>query len=178
MSFRKMVIEGVVVGEGPIASLVILRTQQPLGASDSLQLPIRIGSVEATAITMGVSGNHSARPLTHDLLASVISTLGTKVSDIRITAVEGTTFYSQINLVTADGTHVSVDARPSDAIALAVRTGAPVFAEESVLTTAALPDFRGVEESERQHELHEFHDFVESLSPEDFNVPHGEQDGE
>ena len=140
-----MNIEGVIVGEGPIASLVILRTADSLGSTESLQLPIRIGSVEATAITMGVGGRSTNRPLTHDLLRSVIEALGAKVDSVRITAVEGTTFFAQIDLLTSDGQHVLVDSRPSDAIALAVRTDVTILAEDSVLSTAALPDFRGVD---------------------------------
>lgn len=178
MALRRMDIEGVVVGEGPIASLVILRTHESLGSCESLQLPIRIGTVEATAITMGVGGRTSGRPLTHDLLRSVVDSLGARVNEVRITSVEGTTFFAQIDILTTDGAHVLVDSRPSDAIALAVRTDTPIFAEDSVLSTAALPDFKGVEEHERQQELEEFHNFVENLSPEDFNVPHGEQDCE
>lgn len=178
MALRRMNIEGVIVGEGPIASLVILRTADSLGSTESLQLPIRIGSVEATSITMGVGGRSTNRPLTHDLLRSVIEALGAKVDSVRITAVEGTTFFAQIDLIKSDGQHVLVDSRPSDAIALAVRTDVTILAEDSVLSTAALPDFRGVEETERRHELEEFHNFVENLSPEDFNVPHAEQDGE
>lgn len=175
---RRVDIEGVVVGEGPIASLVILRTREAGGSDETLQLPIRIGTVEATAITMGVGNRPSGRPLTHDLLRASIEALGARLSCVRITAVEGTTFFAQLELVRPDGERALVDARPSDAIALAVRMDAPIFAEDSVLSTAALPDFRGVEKDERRHEMEEFHNFVESLSPEDFNVPHGEQDGE
>ena len=84
-----------------------------------------------------------------------------------------------MELIAANGSHEYLDARPSDAIALAVRTGAPVYAEESVLTTAALPDFAAVEKDEQEAELAEFHQFVENLSPEDFNVPtDGNADGQ
>lgn len=175
---RRMDIESVVVGEGPIASLVVLRTREQAGDGSSQQLPIRIGSFEATAITMGVHGRPGGRPMTHDLLCSVVSSLGATCAGVRIMAVQGTTFFAQVELVRADGEHIFVDARPSDALALAVREEVPVYAEESVLESAAMPDFRGVEKDEEAHELEEFHNFVESLSPEDFNVAHGEQDGE
>lgn len=178
MPLRRMDIESVVVGEGPIASLVVLRTREREGSQPSRQLPIRIGSYEATAITMGVNARPGGRPMTHDLLGSAISELGARCASVRVTAVQGTTFFAQVELVRADGEHVFLDARPSDALALAVRAEVPVLAEESVLEAAAMPDFRSVEEDERDRELEEFHAFVEGLSPEDFNVANRDQDSE
>ena len=178
MSLRVVDIESVIVGEGPIASLVVLRTRDEAGEPASRQLPIRIGWFEATAITMGVHGRPGGRPMTHDLLGSVIAGLGARCAEVRITAVQGTTFFAQVVLERQDGERVFLDARPSDALALAVRAEVPVLAEESVLDAAALPDFRGVEEDERAHELEEFHAFVEGLSPEDFNVANRDQDSE
>lgn len=170
-----MNIESIVVGGGPVASLVVLRTSDD-GAA--LQLPIRIGSVEATSISMGVTPRTGSRPMTHDLLVSTISELGGSCVAVRVMAVQGTTFFAQLELERADGEHVFVDARPSDALAVAVRAGVPIYADEKVLATAALPDFRGVEKDEEAHELEEFHNFVEGLSPEDFNVAPGEKDAE
>ncbi len=172
-----MDIESVIVGDGPIASLVVLRTREEADGSTSRQLPIRIGSFEATAITMGVNGR-SGRPMTHDLLCSAISELGASCVSVRVMAVQGTTFFAQVELERADGEHVFLDARPSDALAIAVREEVPVYAEESVLDAAAMPDFRGVEKDEKAHELEQFHAFVESLSPEDFNVANRDQDSE
>ena len=178
MSLREMDIKSVVVGGGPLTSLVVLRTREDHGKGAPRELPIRIGSVEATAITMGVSPRQGGRPMTHDLLVSAIKSLGGRCAAVRITSVEGTTFFAQVDLVRMDGEHAYLDARPSDAIALAVREGVPVFADDSVLSTAALPDFRSVEKDEESRELAEFHDFVENLSPEDFNVAPGEKDDE
>ncbi len=172
-----MDIESVIVGDGPIASLVVLRTREEADGATSRQLPIRIGSFEATAITMGVNGR-SGRPMTHDLLCSVVSELGASCVSVRVMAVQGTTFFAQVELERADGEHVFLDARPSDALAIAVREEVPVYAEESVLDAAAMPDFRGVEKDEKAHELEQFHAFVESLSPEDFNVANRDQDSE
>ena len=173
-----MEIKSVVVGGGPLTSLVVLRTQESGDEAPSRELPIRIGSVEATAITMGVTPRTGGRPMTHDLLSSAISSLGGHCESVRITGVEGTTFFAQIDLVRMDNEHVYLDARPSDAIALAVRDDVPVFADDSVLSTASLPDFRSVEKDEKDREMAEFHEFVESLSPEDFNVADGEKDDE
>ena len=175
MPLREMSIESIVVGGGPVASLVVLRTSDD-GAA--LQLPIRIGSVEATSISMGVTPRTGSRPMTHDLLVSAIAELGGRCVAVRVMAVQGTTFFAQLELERADGEHVFVDARPSDALAVAVREDVPIYADEKVLATAALPDFRGVEKDEEAHELEAFHHFVENLSPEDFNVARGEKDGE
>ena len=169
-----MDIESVVVGGGPLASLIVLRTSDQNEDDEVLQLPIRIGLVEASAISMGVTPREGGRPMTHDLLKSTISALGGQCTSVRITAVQDTTFFAQIELTNAAGVPTFVDARPSDAIALAVREGIPIYAEDSVIETAALPDFRSVEKDEQARELEEFHAFVENLSPEDFNVTPGE----
>jgi bifunctional DNase/RNase len=117
---------------------------------------------------MGVDGHKQKRPMTHDLLNSVVTNLGASLSSVVINNVEGTTLYAQLRLVNDRGETISVDARPSDALALAVRMHAPIFAEEEVLDTAALPDFASIERDERAREAEAFHDFVEGLSPEDF----------
>ena len=178
MPLQRMDIESLVVGGGPLASLVVLRSQGSGEDGMAAQLPIQIGSFEASAISMGVAPRESGRPMTHDLLKSTISALGASCVSVRISDVKGTTFYAQVELMREDGRQVLVDARPSDAIALAVREEVPVFAEESVLQTASLPDFRGVERDEQERELAQFHNFVETLSPEDFTVTHEEPDGE
>ncbi|HQE69672.1 MAG TPA: bifunctional nuclease family protein [Atopobiaceae bacterium] len=166
MALVRMDIQTVVVGGGPVASLVILRTRT--GDKD-VQLPIRIGAIEATSISMGVNGAPSKRPMTHDLLLSTIKALDATLESITIAEVEGTTFFAHLNIRLSNDDLQVVDARPSDALALAVRTGAPIFASEDVVDAATLPDFSAVEESERQHSLEEFHSFVENLSPSDFS---------
>jgi len=169
MALVRMDIQSVVVGGGPMASLVVLKPR--LGDGDtSTQLPIRIGRVEAAAISMGVDNSAHKRPMTHDLMQSVISQLGASLGNVTITNVEGTTFYAQLRLVATTGEDVYVDARPSDAIALAVRMRAPIFASDEVLSTAALPDFGSIERDEREREAEAFHEFVQNLSPEDFST--------
>lgn len=169
MPLREMDIESIAVGGGPMASLVVLRTRRERGDASSLQLPIRIGMVEATSISMGISREQGSRPMTHDLLSSTIAALGGRCVSVRIMAVQGTTFFAQLELEDAGGTKRYVDARPSDAIALAVRERVPILADDSVLATAALPDFRTAELDEAAHEMEQFHAFVEGLSPEDFS---------
>lgn len=167
MALRRMDIYTIVVGDGPVASLIVLRTQVKEG-EEPTQLPIRVGRVEAAAISTGIGNRKDARPLTHDLLRDVIVSLGATLVSVSIVDVRGTTFFARLNLETADGRHLELDCRPSDAIALAVRMKVPILAEDRVLQTATLPDFKTVENEEKDRELERFHDFVESLSPEDF----------
>ena len=156
-------------------SVIVLQSRVPEGGAP-IQLPIRIGPVEAVsfagftgmAISMGLDPAGRERPMTHDLLSNVIKTLGATVTGVAIVDVHGTTFYAEVMLTTDMGRFVKVDSRPSDAIALAVRVGAPIYADDQVLDAATMPDFRGVEKEEKQQELERFHDFVESLSPADF----------
>lgn len=165
MALVRMDIQTVVVGGGPVASLIVLRGR---GDQGDLRLPIRIGAFEASAISMGVSAAPTKRPMTHDLLLSAISELGGELESIIIAKVEGTTFYARLCIRLKDDEMRVLDARPSDAIALAVRAGAPIYATKDVIETAVLPDFEAIEELERQHSLEEFHEFVENLSPTDF----------
>ena len=166
MASVRMDIQSIVVGGGPVTSLVVLKPRH--GETTSTQLPIRIGTFEAAAISMGVEARAHKRPMTHDLLNNVIRDLGATLTSVVINRVSGTTFYAQLRLVTAAGEAISVDARPSDAIALAVRSHKPIFADEKVLETATMPDFDAVERDERQREAEAFHDFVENLKPDDF----------
>ena len=169
MSLVQMVIRSIAVCAPPAPSLVVLRPLRPQeGLPDTL--PIRIGSFEATAISMGVEPSAVPRPMTHDLLVSCIGELGGLVKEVHITEVHGTTFFAELVLVDADGELRFVDARPSDAIALAVRTHTPIYTERDVLLTASLPNFSAVEHDQREQEIASFHSFVEELSPEDFSA--------
>ena len=94
--------------------------------------PILIGISEAVAIDRKVRGYEPARPLTHDLLASVISRMGGEVARIEVCGLRDNTFYARL-LITRDGESIEVDSRPSDAIALAVRLDSPIYVAEEVL---------------------------------------------
>lgn len=163
----RMEIQTVVVGGMQLPSLVVLKTRDD--DTRRVTLPIKIGPVEALAITMGIEGDPQKRPLTHDLLSSVINTLDARLTSIAIVDVRGTTFFAVLQLVRSDGSRAEVDCRPSDAIALAVRRGVPIYVHEQVLDTATMPDFQQVERDSEELELQAFHDFVEGLSPEDFS---------
>jgi|1185.fasta_scaffold98370_2 bifunctional DNase/RNase len=141
-------------------------------------LPIWIGAVEATAIAYAQQGVEPARPLTHDLLADVVAGLGHKLREVQITDLDEGVFFA--DLVFESG--VKISARPSDAIALALRVDAPVVAAPEVLDEAgiALPDDEedadGILEGDGQGEteqidVEQFRAFLEEVSPEDFGTP-------
>ncbi|GAB4563878.1 MAG: bifunctional nuclease family protein [Anaerolineae bacterium] len=140
-------------------------------------LPIYIGPFEADAITIELQGVEVARPLTHDLLKRMIETLGARVSHVIVNDLQNDTFYARI-VLDYEGEEIEVDSRPSDAIALAVRTKSPVFVAESVMARAAVVPEEDVQETgqpELEAEIEEedegptdddlevFRDFVEGL---------------
>ncbi len=130
-------------------------------------LPIWIGPFEADAITIELQGVEVARPLTHDLLKSMITLLGAEVQRVMINDLNNDTFYARI-VLDVDGDDIEVDARPSDAIALAVRCSVPVVVADHVMDKASImPEEDAREDSERgsaaDEDLDVFRDFVEGL---------------
>ncbi|MDP1808364.1 MAG: bifunctional nuclease family protein [Actinomycetota bacterium] len=132
-------------------------------------LPIWIGQFEATAILMEIQGIKPSRPLTHDLLKSVIEQLNASIRHIVIDDLKEGTFFAKIHLDNGTGP-LTIDARPSDAIALAVRMEAPIFAEESVLEKASI-----LTEEGENDEVERFRSFLNSVGPEDFGPESGPQ---
>lgn len=146
---------------------VELPTNQPIvllkETDGERYLPIWIGAVEATAIAFGMQGVATARPMTHDLMRDLLEGLDVEVRRILITELKEGTFYAEVQMVN-DGTDVSVSSRPSDAIALSVRLGVPVFANEEVLDEASI-----VVKDDEEQEVERFREFLEEVTPEDFN---------
>ncbi len=122
-------------------------------------LPIWVGAVEATAIAFAQQGVTSPRPMTHDLTQSIISSLGSSIDSVHLTEIKEGIFYALINL---KGGH-SISSRPSDAIALALRSGAPILASEELLKEAGIeiPD-------QAEEEVEKFKEFLDQINPEDF----------
>lgn len=131
-------------------------------------LPIWIGAVEATAIAFAQQGVVPARPMTHDLLRDVLDALGAELRQIRITELRDGVFYA----VLVFGSGAEVSARPSDAIALALRTGTPIFGAEAVLDEAGI-----VIEDEQEDEVERFIEFLDQITPEDFGAEGGAEGG-
>ena len=102
------------------------------------QLPIVIGFLEASSIKMKLSGVEPPRPMTHDLLVAVIQGLEAKLERLIIDKMVNNTFHAKLEFKTKDGQSKCIDARPSDGVALAVRTSAPIFVEEDVIKKAAI----------------------------------------
>lgn len=138
-------------------------------------LPIWIGPTEAKAIAVKLENIELPRPLTHDLLQSVIATLGASVNFVVISELQNDTFYAKLS-ISVDGMQVEVDSRPSDALALAVRVGVPIYAEESVLDEAGFvldeetgkPVSEGKVDEQEQKGLSAYKKLINTLDLEDF----------
>jgi len=131
-------------------------------------LPIWIGAVEATAIAFAQQGVTPARPMTHDLMRDLITALNADLRQIRISELRDGVFYAELVF----GTGIEVSARPSDAIALALRTGTPIFGADAVLDEAGI-----VIADEQEDEVEKFIEFLDQISPEDFDVESGPEPG-
>jgi uncharacterized protein len=158
--FEKMVVYGVsfdVVNKQPI---VLLKVEQ-----GNRYLPIWIGHPEAGAILMKLQSAELPRPMTHDLFNNVLESLSAQLERVLVTELRENTFYAVLHL-TRNGEQFEIDSRPSDAIALAVRTEAPIFA------SAELLEANGIEFEQEGEDVedvvNEFRDFLDQISPEDF----------
>lgn len=138
--------------------IVLLREQ----AGDRF-LPIWVGPVEAMAISSAMEGSQPPRPQTHDLLVTTIAALGARLVRATVTELRDSVFFAEL-LFDVNGQAVTVSSRPSDAIALCVRTGAPVFAAPAVLDEAGIE----IRDDEDEAEIQEFRAMLEDLTVEDF----------
>ncbi len=147
------------------APVVLLREQ----SGERRVLPIYIDSPEAKAIALALEGRELARPMTHDLLRDVVVALGATVVRVTVTELLEGTFYAEIVLDISGRTQL-VSSRPSDAIALAVRVEAPIFASPAVLDEAATaPEvIEAADEADADEIIDEFRDFIDQVNPEDF----------
>jgi len=133
-------------------------------------LPILIGGPEAAAIAFALDEVVTPRPLTHDLMKILLDELETVVERVVVTELREGTFYAELTLRTAAGVRV-VSSRPSDAIALAARTGTPIFADEEVLDEAGyVGGDDETDEEEAEEVVEQFKDFLDSVNPEDFGT--------
>ena len=132
-------------------------------------LPIWIGRYEAEAIAIRLQNIDVPRPLTHDLLKNAIGELGGEISHILVNDLRNDTFYAKIS-VSMNGQTVEIDSRPSDAIALAVRSGATIYVEEDVMARAGIVPEDDVTEGADEDELSVFRDFIDTLDLDDLPV--------
>src|SRR4051812_28146114 len=150
---RELDVVGVRVEQPSNAPLVLLRE-----VGGTRYLPIWIGASEASAIANAQEGVVPPRPLTHDLMVDTLSTLGHRLTEVHITELEGGTFYA---VLLVDG--IEVSARPSDAIALALRVGSDIYCAEDVLDEAGIE----IPEAE-EDEVEKFREFLDQVNPDDF----------
>ena len=169
---REMTVYGVsfdLVGKQPI---VLLKT-----SDENKFLPIWIGHPEAAAILMKLQGAAPQRPMTHDLLTDLISELDAEVTKITVTELRENTFYARITLE-RNGSEIEIDSRPSDAIALAVRVEAKIFAADEVIEESGI-EFESEEDAANDERIRrvsalgdidpaEFRAFLDTVTPEDF----------
>ena len=157
----EMVIYGVsfdMVGKQPI---VLLKT-----VAGNRFLPIWIGHPEAAAILMRLQGAQPPRPSTHDLFTAALGELGSEVTQVAITELRENTFFAEVTVRTAEG-EVTLDSRPSDALALAVRVDAPIFADEGVVEESGI-EFEQETMDDKEAMVEEFKSFLDDVAPEDF----------
>ena len=164
----EMVVESVRVHMLSSQHVVILKESER-----DRYLPIWIGASEANAIAMRLQGLTADRPLTHDLLVNLLGALSSTLSRVVVTQVMEGTFHARLYLETASGDETDIDSRTSDAIAVAVRTGSPIYVDERVLDEAGVePDAGDGEEGVDDEKLAVFREFVNSL---DVDLESGER---
>lgn len=127
-------------------------------------LPIWIGSAEASSIIRKIENLSVTRPMTHDLIISIIEKTGYKLSKVEINDVEKETYYATIFLEDSEGKETEIDSRPSDAIAVAIRIDAPIFVTANVLSNGSV----STDSAKDAEEAEEFKNFVQSIKPSDF----------
>jgi len=126
-------------------------------------LPIWIGTPEATAIALALEGIETSRPLTHDLIKTLLDALGADIERVDVTSLDEGTFYAEL-VIEAEGEELTISSRPSDAIALATRSGAPVFAARELLDEAGIE----IHDDNEEEEIERFREFLDDITPEDF----------
>ncbi len=148
---------------------------KPVGLAPAVGqvLPIWIGEQEAASTLIALSGDTAPRPQSHDLMKTLLDTVGAHVERVEVTRIDQGTFYAEITLATPSGT-VVLDARPSDSVALALRTETTIFVADDVLDEVGIPaamvESAGDEEetSDEKQVLDELKEFLEHVDPEDF----------
>ncbi len=160
--FTKMSIYGINLDLFSSSPIVILKVED-----ENRYLPIWIGQPEARSILMKLQNQEFSRPLTHDLAVNLVAELGGSMEKVTVTELRDQTFFAVIS-VEIEGRTVEIDSRPSDAIALAVRSGAEIFAADDVIEEAAVVFEEAMEEAPEDEVVDKFKDWMNRVSPEDF----------
>ncbi len=160
--FTRMSIYGINLDLFSSSPIVILKVED-----ENRYLPIWIGQPEARSILMKLQNQEFSRPLTHDLAVNLVAELGGSMEKVTVTELRDSTFFATIS-VQIDGRTVEIDSRPSDAIALAVRSGAEIFAADEVIEEAAVVFEEAMEETPEDEVVDKFKDWMNQIQPEDF----------
>jgi len=155
----EMKVMGIAIDTASGSPIIVLNDKENRKA-----LPIWIGSAEASAIIRKIENIKVLRPMTHDLIIDVIEKTGYVVDRVEINDVEKETYFSTIYLSNDEGKEVTIDSRPSDAIAVAIRVDAPIFVSAKVLADGSVSCDSEKDEAESQ----EFRNFIQSIKPSDF----------
>ncbi len=156
----EMKVTGLTIDPFTSMPIIILKDMEERSA-----LPIWIGLIEASAIATELEKIQLSRPMTHDLLKNIIDAVGAEVLRVAVTDLADNTFYARIYL-RHGGQEIEMDARPSDAIAIALRTKAPIFVEKSVVEKSRKIDLS--KDSDDEAKKQKWTEILESLNPEDF----------
>lgn len=146
--------------------IVLLRAAEESEPEDGLMLHIFVGGPEATAIALAHQGVEPPRPMTHDLFAQTLDAMEVTVERVVITELRERTFFAELHM-RSPGEAKVMSARPSDAIALAVRLGIPIYAEDELLAEVGYSEASDVE-PEAEEVVEDFRDFLDNVNPEDF----------
>jgi bifunctional DNase/RNase len=156
-----MVISGLTVDPLTNSPIVLLKEVE-----GQRTLPIWIGLLEATAIASELEGIKFSRPMTHDLLKNLMGVMNVKVNRVEVCDLKNNTYFALIH-INHNGKEMSIDARPSDALAISLRMGAPIFVAEEVIDKSSQVDIKA-EPQDKSEQGKKWQDILEKLNPEDF----------
>ena len=160
--FKEMKISRLILDPVTNTPIIILKDLE-----DELTLPIWIGLLEASAIALELEKESPQRPMTHDLIKNILISLKTHVVKVELTDLRESTFYALIYLK-MEGKTFTIDARPSDAIAIALRTSAPIYVDEKVIRKLTKANLESITDIDKVDETAKLQDLLEEMSPEDF----------
>lgn len=166
-------IQTLIVSTAPAPSIIVLQPVEDSPREGMFRIvPIWVGVMEAMQINIALENARFSRPMTHDLMLDALTNLDACVDHVLISDMKGATFFAQLSLRHHDRI-LNLDARPSDALSLAVRQHAPMFIEEDVLDRASYPYIsrRPMSSSAAKAEIEDFHTFLSTIDPEDFSNP-------
>ena len=159
---KEMKLSGLIMDPSTNTPIIILKDLK-----DKEVISIWIGLLEASAIAVELEKIQPPRPMTHDLVKNILSSLNIQVSRVEVTDLKNNTFYALVHLA-MDGKTFKIDARPSDAIAIALRTKSPIYVDERVIKKSKKMDLESIKCVDEKEESSEWKDLLEKMSPEDF----------